>query len=139
MEPHASTWLHGCSLWLFMFFLMLWDVIALNNLNIKVYVRSLRNWFTTNWSPNECSTIDIVGWARKVCFVSLAKLWNSKIEARKDFMCSKREGSWETTSFLFSAGNYSSILKSTFPVNGSPISLLALCSISMVSDINSNS
>jgi hypothetical protein len=139
MEIHASAWLHSGCHWLRNLLGEFWDSIALNNLDIEVHIGSKWDWLTTDWCPGEGSTVSIVGWARKMSLVTLVKLWDSKIPAVEDFSSSEREGLWLASVLSSGAGDMSTILEVSIPVNSGPVSWLALGSGSRRCNINTDS
>jgi len=60
VEVHASAWLHGGGNWLSNLLSEFWDSVTLNNLNIEINIGSERDWLSSNWSPGESGTINVV-------------------------------------------------------------------------------
>jgi len=128
VKIHASAWLHGGGLWLGYLLGELWHSVALNDLNIEIDVGVERNWLTTDWGPGVSTTISIVRWARKMGLVTLVELWNSEIPAVEHLSGTEGEGLWETSWLSMGVSDFSTILEVSSPVNGGPVSWLALWS-----------
>lgn len=139
VDVHASSWLHSSGDWLLFIFSEFWNSIALNNFDVEVNIRVEWDWLATNWSPGESTTIGIVGWAVKMCLVTLMELSDSKIPAVEHFSSTEREGLWSTSWLLVGVGDLSAILKSTDPVDGNPVAWLAFWSGTFLGDINTDS
>jgi hypothetical protein len=139
VEVHASAWLHSSGNWLLLVFGELWNSVAFNNLDVEVNIGVEWDWLATNWSPGEGTTVDKVGWAVKMSLGTLMELSESKIPTVEDFSSTEREGLWSASWLLVGVSDDSAILKSSNPVNGNPVTWLALWSGTWLSDINTNS
>lgn len=139
VEVHASAWLHSSGHWLFFELGEIWDSVALNNLDVEINIGVEWDWLATNWGPGEGTTVDIVRWAVKMSLGTLVELSDSKIPTVEDLSSTEGEGLWSASWLLVRVSDDSAVLKSSNPMNGNPVTWLALWSGTWLSDINTNS
>lgn len=138
VEVHAGTWLHGGGDWLSEILDSVWDLVALNNINIEINIRVEGDWLSANSWPGVSITVGEVVWAVNLGSVSLSKLEKSEIPALEDLGGTESEDLWSSISLIVGISNNSSILEGTSPVDGGPVSVRALISGSVLVDINTN-
>lgn len=60
MKVHASSWLHGGSMWLVNLSSELWYSVAINYFNIELNIRVKWDWLSTEWGLGESTTVGVV-------------------------------------------------------------------------------
>ena len=139
MEIHALIWLHGGSHWLWGLLHEFWSSSTFKHFNFKINIWMKWNWFSSNWWPGESISVSEVRWAVEGGNVTLMELGQGKIPAFEDLVVTEGESLWSLVSFHLGVGNNSSILKSSDPVDGNPVSGGALWAGSFLIEVNSNS
>jgi len=139
MEPHALSGLHGGGDWLWWLLNEFWGSTTFKDLNFEINIWVEWDWFTSNWWPGESITVSEVWWAIKSSNITLMELGESKIPAFENLMVTEGEGLWSLITFHLGVSNNSSILESTNPMNGSPVTDCALWSASFLIKVNSDS
>jgi len=139
MEVHALSRLHGGGHWLWWLLNEFWGSTAFKDLDFEINIRVEWDWLSSNWWPGESISVSIGWWAVKSSNITLVELGESKIPTFEDLVVTKGEGLWSLVTLHLGVSNNSSILESSNPVNGSPVSNWALWSRSLLIEVNSNS
>ena len=116
-----------------------WSSATLENLDFEINVRVEWDWLSSNWWPGEGISIGIEGWAVKSSNITLVELGQGKIPTSENLMVTKGESLWSLVTLHLGVSNNSSILKSSDPVDGDPVTGGALWSTALLIEVNSNS
>ena len=103
MEIEALAVLKGGSMRLLTPPMLSWSVwlfATFKNVKLKCNITIKRNWLSSQWRNDMCSTPDVVSWARESSMISLSKFEDSKFPTLKNLLTSDCELFWITPVLL---------------------------------------